>query len=87
MTIPIIHKKASSQGATPTATQHDHVRSALDAALLPQAPHVLQQWCGEIQVSGNEIIMRNPTRNDLNLGSFKPKFSISPFEAGDLRRI
>ena len=43
----------------------------LNARLLPNAQGLLQQWCGEIKCEGDEIIMRNPARDDQHLGSFK----------------
>jgi hypothetical protein len=43
----------------------------VDAQLLPHAEGLLSEWCGAIEVSGAEIIMRNPLRDDQNLGSFK----------------
>ncbi len=54
-----------------TAAPTDSERTRLDALLLPYAPQLIQQWCGETQISGNEITMRNPLRHDKSLGSFK----------------
>ncbi len=43
----------------------------LNAQLLPRAKELLHDWCGEVRIEGDEIVMRNPRREDRELGSFK----------------
>ena len=73
MSIPINFNNASSQppsgGGNTSALEQQ--RTKLDASLLPYSEYLLNQWCGECQVSGNEITMLNPLRDDKTLGSFK----------------
>ena len=44
---------------------------ALNARLLPRAEGLLCEWCGDVKVEGDEIVMCNPARDDQHLGSFK----------------
>ena len=46
------------------------VEGELNARLLPHADTLLQEWC-EIEHEGDEIVMRNPAREDHHLGSFR----------------
>ncbi len=71
MSISITYKNSSQVGQPALATQHDQVRNQLDAQLLPHADQLLSLWFGSTRTSGAEVIMRNPLRNDENLGSFK----------------
>ena len=71
MSILINFKKAGKSEAPRGASPRDEGRDRLDAILLPNAEQLLADWCGDIKVSGTEIIMRNPLREDGNLGSFK----------------
>ena len=71
MAIPIIYKRARQVVAPTGPSLFDKQCSELDATLLPYAEQLLREWCGDIQVSGHEITMRNPQRDDLTLGSFK----------------
>ena len=47
------------------------LEDTLNAKLLSNAEALLQEWCGDIRVEGDEIVMRNPAREDQELGSFK----------------
>ena len=71
MSTPINYKTAPSADAAPTPAQRDQLRNDLDAQLLPQAHVLLADLFGETQISGDEITMRNPRRDDDDLGSFK----------------
>jgi putative DNA primase/helicase len=71
MSIQIVYKKPGSPDASTGTQSQEHNRIKLDATLLPHAEPLLTKWCGPIQISGQEIIMRNPLRVDENLGSFK----------------
>ena len=53
----------------------------LDALLLPNAQALLTEWCGAVEVQGQEIVMANPLRTDETLGSFK--FNASSGAWGD----
>ena len=78
MAIPITYQTSveAVSPITPVEPVHTPIpnpseRNDLDARLLPYAHQLVRQWCGDTQVSGNEIIMRNPLRQDQHLGSFK----------------
>ena len=71
MSTPINYKTAPSADAAPTPAQRDQLRNDLYAQLLPQAHVLLADLFGETQISGDEITMRNPRRDDDDLGSFK----------------
>jgi putative DNA primase/helicase len=71
MNIPITYKKTRRVMALSRPSLIDQECIKLDAQLLPHAQALLRDWCGEIAVSGREITMRNPSRGDQSLGSFK----------------
>ncbi len=71
MSVNITYKKSRQVQAPTGAEIVDQARIQLDAQLLAQAQDLLRNWCGDIQVSGHEITMRNPLRADESLGSFK----------------
>jgi hypothetical protein len=71
MSIPISHKKTRHVDAPQGADLLKDEQQRLDAQLLPFAEHLLRDWCGEVQIQGSEIVMRNPLRDDQTPGSFK----------------
>lgn len=71
MSATITYKKTRQALAPKGPEIVEQARIELDAQLLPYAQVLLSDWCGDIQVSGHEITMRNPRRADESLGSFK----------------
>lgn len=71
MSIIIDRNKSRLTEAPKGASALDVERNRLDGLLLPYAEKIIANWCGDAQISGQEIVMRNPLRNDLSLGSFK----------------
>ena len=71
MSITINHINGGQPVPVSAATLQGQMREKLDADLLPQAEAILTQLFGETQISGDEITMHNPLRDDKRLGSFK----------------
>ncbi len=45
--------------------------AAINSAALPVLPSLLDRWAPGGQTKGREYIVRNPTRKDRNIGSFR----------------
>ncbi|RWM25180.1 hypothetical protein [Mesorhizobium sp.] len=44
---------------------------AINCAALPVLPSLLERWAPGGRIQGREYVVRNPTRNDRSLGSFR----------------
>jgi hypothetical protein len=49
----------------------NNAEKQLNQRLMPRAEELLSRWCEEVRREGDELVMRNPSRDDMRLGSFK----------------